>query len=57
MRTHDQLTVSHQAAWRELLTDHEDTCDGIWVALAEKDTGTPTSLTYAQALEDALRGG
>jgi uncharacterized protein YdeI (YjbR/CyaY-like superfamily) len=45
------------AAWREWLDTHEDTSDGVWLVLAKKGTVSPTSLTYAQALDEALCSG
>jgi uncharacterized protein YdeI (YjbR/CyaY-like superfamily) len=54
---HEQLTVPDAAAWREWLDENEDTSDGVWVTLAKKGTHTPTSLTYAQALDEALCSG
>lgn len=51
------LTVSDAAAWRSWLNDHEDSHDGVWVVLAKKGTLSPTSLTYAQALDEALCSG
>lgn len=55
--THDQLTVPDDAAWRVWLNENENTSDGAWVTLAKKGTRTPTSLTYAQALDEALCSG
>jgi len=57
MRTHEQLTLTDQAAWRAWLTENEDTSDGVWVTLAKKGTRTPTSVTYSQALDEALCSG
>ncbi len=56
--TPDEVTVLPDAAsWRAWLDAHEDTSDGIWLALAKKGTVSPTSLTYAQALDEALCSG
>lgn len=55
--TRDHLTVPDAAAWRDWLDEHESTSDGVWVTLAKKGTRTPTSLTYAQALDEALCSG
>lgn len=55
--THELLTVPHQAAWRAWLDAHEETSDGVWLVLARKGTTDPTSLTYAQALDEALCSG
>ena len=51
------VVVADVAAWRAWLDAHEDASDGIWLVLAKKGTLTPTSLTYAQALDEALCSG
>ncbi|RMI12558.1 YdeI/OmpD-associated family protein [Cellulomonas triticagri] len=51
------LTVPDVAAWRTWLDAHEDDPDGVWLVLAKKGTVDPTSLTYAQALDEALCSG
>ncbi|MFZ2239827.1 MAG: YdeI/OmpD-associated family protein [Gordonia amarae] len=51
------VVVRDAAAWRAWLDQNEDISDGIWLLLAKKGTTTPTSLTYAQALEEALCSG
>lgn len=48
-----ELTVADVAAWRDWLGHHEDST-GVWLVLAKKGTIEPTSLTYQQALEEAL---
>lgn len=53
----DMLVVVDTAAWRAWLDEHEHDSDGVWLALAKKGTTTPTSLTYAQALDEALCSG
>jgi uncharacterized protein YdeI (YjbR/CyaY-like superfamily) len=53
----DLLTVPDQAAWRAWLDAHEEASDGVWLVLAKKGTTDPTSLTYAQALDEALCSG
>lgn len=52
-----ELTVADAAAWRAWLVDHHADSLGVWLALAKKGTTTPTSLTYAQALDEALCQG
>ncbi|MEV0614646.1 hypothetical protein AB0I81_15055 [Nonomuraea sp. NPDC050404] len=42
------------AAWRSWLAGHHDSETEAWVVLAKKGTTEPTSLTYEQALEEAL---
>ena len=36
---------------------HEDAPAGVWLVLAKKGTTTPTTLTYAEALDEALCSG
>lgn len=51
------LVLADAGAWRAWLDGHEDTSDGVWLTLAKKGVTTPTSLTYAQALDEALCSG
>lgn len=51
------LVIADAAAWRAWLDAHEDDSDGVWLLLAKKGTVSPTSLTYAQALDEALCSG
>jgi uncharacterized protein YdeI (YjbR/CyaY-like superfamily) len=53
----DELIVRDAAAWRAWLDEHEDTSDGVWLRLAKKGVTDPTSVTYAQALDEALCSG
>ena len=53
----ETLLLRNAAAWRAWLDDHEDTPDGAWLVLAKKGTLAPTSLSYAQALDEALCSG
>jgi uncharacterized protein YdeI (YjbR/CyaY-like superfamily) len=48
------LVVADAAAWRSWLGEHHGDCGAVWVALAKKGITDPTSLTYDQALEEAL---
>jgi uncharacterized protein YdeI (YjbR/CyaY-like superfamily) len=49
-----ELCVGDAAAWRDWLdTNHEDP-GGVWLVVAKKGTTEPTSLTYDQAVEEAL---
>lgn len=48
------LTVADAGAWRAWLEEHHTQPDGVWLTLAKKGTTTPTSLRYAEALEEAL---
>ncbi|WP_329102178.1 YdeI/OmpD-associated family protein [Micromonospora sp. NBC_01699] len=52
-----ELTVTDQDAWREWLDAHHGDSDGVWLLLAKQGSTDPTSLTYAQALEEALCHG
>ena len=45
------------AAWRAWLDVEEARSDGVWLVLAKKGTVSPTSLTYAEALDEALCSG
>jgi uncharacterized protein YdeI (YjbR/CyaY-like superfamily) len=51
------LVVPDVAAWRAWLDDNEDSSDGVWLTVARKGTLTPTSLSYDQALREALCSG
>jgi uncharacterized protein YdeI (YjbR/CyaY-like superfamily) len=51
------LTVTDARGWREWLTDHHAGSQGVWLVLAKKGTSHPTSLTYDQALQEALCHG
>jgi uncharacterized protein YdeI (YjbR/CyaY-like superfamily) len=53
----DRLLVADAAAWRAWLDAHESSSDGIRLVLAKKGVTEPTSLTYAEALEEALCSG
>ncbi|WP_298457043.1 YdeI family protein [uncultured Cellulomonas sp.] len=52
-----QLLVADVDAWRAWLAEHVTEQTGVWLVLAKKGTTHPTSLTYAQALEEALCQG
>lgn len=49
-----ELIVADLAAWRCWLADHATASDGVWLVLAKKGTTHPTSLTYDEALDEAL---
>ena len=51
------LIVADLAAWRRWLAAHATASDGVWLVLAKKGTTHPTSLTYQEALEEALCHG
>ena len=52
-----ELIVPDAAAWRDWLGENHADPDGVWLVLAKKGTEQPTSLTYDQALEEALCHG
>lgn len=52
-----ELVVEDQLAWRAWLLEQHATSDGVWLVLAKKATTQPTSLTYVQALDEALCQG
>ena len=54
-----ELIVADAAAWRAWLDANEDASDGVWLVLvlAKKGTTEPTSLSYAQAVDEALCSG
>lgn len=51
------LVLAHVEHWREWLDGNEDSSDGVWLLLAKKGAMSPTSITYQQALEEALCSG
>jgi uncharacterized protein YdeI (YjbR/CyaY-like superfamily) len=52
-----ELIVPDAAAWRRWLAEHHGDPTGVWLVLAKKGATLPTSLRYAQALEEALCHG
>jgi uncharacterized protein YdeI (YjbR/CyaY-like superfamily) len=52
-----ELIVRDAAAWRAWLAKHHADPAGVWLVLAKKGTDKPTSLSYDQALEEALCHG
>lgn len=50
-----ELIVADAVAWREWLEEPHPS--GVWLVLAKKGTDQPTSLTYDQALDEALCRG
>jgi uncharacterized protein YdeI (YjbR/CyaY-like superfamily) len=49
-----ELVVADAGQWRGWLADHHADETGVWLLLAKKGTTEPTSLTYAQAVDEAL---
>ncbi len=52
-----ELLVADAHAWRQWLEENYDRSTGVTLVLAKKGTASPTTLTYDQALEEALCGG
>jgi uncharacterized protein YdeI (YjbR/CyaY-like superfamily) len=52
-----ELIVPDATAWRAWLGKHHADPAGVWLVLAKKGMESPTSLTYDQALEEALCHG
>jgi uncharacterized protein YdeI (YjbR/CyaY-like superfamily) len=52
-----ELIVADSAAWRAWLAEHHSEPLGVLLVLAKKGTLDPTSLTYDEALEEALCHG
>lgn len=53
----EDLVLPDAAAWRTWLDAHEDDPAGVWLVLAKKGTTEPTTLSYDQALDEALCSG
>jgi len=51
------LILPDAASWRTWLGLHHGDPAGVWLILAKKGTNEPTSLSYDEALEDALCHG
>ena len=51
------LTVADSAAWRVWLHEHHGDDRGVWLTLAKTGAAAPTSLTYDEALDEALCHG
>jgi uncharacterized protein YdeI (YjbR/CyaY-like superfamily) len=49
-----ELLVADATEWRDWLSSHHASSSGVWLVLAKKGTTLPTSLSYDQALEDAI---
>ena len=52
-----ELVVPDAAAWHDWLTENHTETAGVWLVLARKGTTHPTSLSYDQALDEALCHG
>jgi uncharacterized protein YdeI (YjbR/CyaY-like superfamily) len=51
------LILPDADAWRAWLAEHHEESAGVWLVLAKKGVEQPTSVTYDQALEEALCHG
>lgn len=51
------LILADFDAWRQWLIGNEYTSEGVWLLMAKKNVTSPTSLSYQDALEEALCGG
>lgn len=49
-----ELIVANVADWRRWLAERPSDSEGVWLVLAKKGTTHPTSLTYDEALDEAL---
>jgi uncharacterized protein YdeI (YjbR/CyaY-like superfamily) len=52
-----ELIVINARAWRSWLARNHSGSTGVWLVLAKKGTAEPTSLSYDEALEEALCHG
>jgi uncharacterized protein YdeI (YjbR/CyaY-like superfamily) len=52
-----EVIVADVEAWRAWLAQHVQDRVGVWLVLAKKGTTDPTSLSYEQALQEALCQG
>jgi uncharacterized protein YdeI (YjbR/CyaY-like superfamily) len=53
----EQLIVVDAAAWHDWLVENHAMQTGVWLVLAKKGTTSPTSLSYDEALDEALCHG
>ncbi len=49
-----ELLVRDAAEWRSWLSAHHAESQGVWLILAKKGTGDPTTLSYDDALDEAI---
>lgn len=49
-----ELVVTDAAKWRTWLKANHAQSQGVWLVLAKKGTGQPTSLSYDEALDEAI---
>src|SRR3974390_1591086 len=53
-RTLRELLVADAAGWRTWLDDHHSNSPGVWLVLAKKGATNPTTLSYNEALDEAI---
>ncbi len=49
-----ELLVADTAEWRTWLRGHHSKSQGVWLVLAKKGTTYPTTLSYDEALDEAI---
>jgi uncharacterized protein YdeI (YjbR/CyaY-like superfamily) len=49
-----ELLVADDSEWRTWLSRHHSESQGVWLVLAKKGTTEPTTLTYDDALDEAI---
>jgi len=49
-----ELLVAEAAEWRTWLKGHHSKSQGVWLVLAKKGTTHPTTLSYGEALDEAI---
>jgi uncharacterized protein YdeI (YjbR/CyaY-like superfamily) len=49
-----ELLVADAAEWRTWLSGHQSKSQGVWLVLAKKGTTHPTTLSYSEALDEAI---
>ncbi len=49
-----ELIVADADEWRSWLSAHHDASQGVWLVLAKKGTLDPTTLSYDEALDEAI---
>jgi uncharacterized protein YdeI (YjbR/CyaY-like superfamily) len=54
---YQELAVANASGWSRWLGKHGAESPGVWLVLAKKGVTQPTSLTYDQALEEAICNG
>ena len=54
---YEELTFPDVPAWSRWLAEHGTESPGVWLVLAKKGVTAPTSLTYDEALEEAICHG